>query len=122
MESKILIVDDSPSVRMIIRNVLTSAGYAQIREAATGQEAFEIYHAWRPDLVTLDIVMPKMDGVNALERILEYDNKARVIMVTAVDQKELLMKTIRLGATDYIVKPFDDARILGAVHAALQIE
>ena len=107
MTKHILIVDDALIMRRRIRDVAEQAGWTQASEAKNGEEAVELYGQIRPDLVTLDIVMPKLDGVSALRRIVEIDPRARVIMVSAVDQKEKLAECIQAGAMDFIVKPFD---------------
>ncbi len=88
-------------------------------ECSNGREAVEKYKELKPDLVTMDIIMPEMDGIQSLEEILTFDPNAKVVMVTAIDQRESLMKAIRLGATDYIVKPFEADRVMSAVQKAL---
>ena len=119
MNAKILLVDDAPIIRLKLKNILLKAGVTIVGEANNGQEAIEKYQLLKPDLMTMDIVMPVKDGIQALEEIMAMDKNARVIMVTAIDQRESLMKAIRLGAVDYIVKPFEDARVIEAVSKAL---
>lgn len=119
MSKKIIVTDDAPIIRLMLKDILGYAGYEVICECGTGKEAFEKYQELKPDLVTMDIVMPEMDGIEALEKILIFDPNAKVVMVTAIDQREALMKAIRLGATDYIVKPFENDRVLSAVKKAL---
>jgi len=84
-----------------------------------GNQAVEMYKQFRPDLVTMDITMPQKDGVEALEEIIAIDKNAKVVMITAIDQRNLLMKAIKLGATDYIIKPFEDDRVISAISKAL---
>ncbi|NTV30248.1 MAG: response regulator [Candidatus Omnitrophica bacterium] len=120
MAKRILLVDDAPIIRLMIKDILVECGgYEIVAEGATGKEALDLYKQLKPDLVTMDIVMPEMDGIQALEEILKFDPKAKVVMVTAIDQRESLMKAIRLGATDYIVKPFEADRVMSAVQKAL---
>ena len=107
MTKRILIVDDALIMRRRIRDVAEQAGWKVAGEAKNGEEAVDIYEQSKPDLVTLDIVMPKLDGVSALRRIVEIDPQARIIMVSAVDQKEKLAECIQAGAIDFIVKPFE---------------
>lgn len=107
MAKRILIVDDAMIMRMRIKDIAREAGWEIAGEAVDGQDAVAKFRELRPDLVTLDIVMPNMDGVSALRTIRAEDALARVVMVSAVDQKEKLTECIRLGAVDFIVKPFD---------------
>jgi two-component system chemotaxis response regulator CheY len=107
MSKRLLIVDDAVIMRMRIREIAREAGWTIVGEAANGQEAVARYRELTPDLVTLDIVMPVKDGVTALREIRQQDPRARIIMVSAVDQREKLMECIRLGALDFVVKPFN---------------
>jgi two-component system chemotaxis response regulator CheY len=119
MAKRIIVVDDAPIIRLMIKDILTECGgYEIIAEGSNGREAVELYQQHKPDLVTMDIVMPEMDGIQALEEILKADPKAKIVMVTAIDQRDALMKAIRLGATDYIVKPFEADRVMSAVQKA----
>jgi len=119
MAKRVIVVDDAPIIRLMLKDVLEFNNYQVIKECGNGQEAIDAYKELKPDLVTMDIVMPVKDGIEALEEILNFDENAKVVMVTAVDQRESLMKAIRLGATDYIVKPFESDRVLSAVRKAL---
>ena len=113
MSKRLLIVDDAMIMRMRIADIARGAGWEVAGEATNGQEAVARYQELSPDLVTLDIVMPLMDGVSALREIRQVDPQARVVMVSAVDQKEKLIECIRLGAMDFIVKPFDKDSLSG---------
>jgi two-component system chemotaxis response regulator CheY len=104
---RILVVDDALIMRAMIKDIARQAGWEIAGEATNGRECLEQYRELGPDLVTLDIVMPEMDGVEALRRLREEHPQAAVVMVTAIDQKEKLTECIRLGARDFIVKPFD---------------
>jgi two-component system chemotaxis response regulator CheY len=119
---RVLIVDDAAVIRLMIRGILEYNGFEIVGEAKNGKEAVSLYKELKPDVVTLDIIMPEMDGVKALKEILEFDSSAKVIMVTAIDQRAKLMEAIRLGASDYIVKPFEEDRVLSAVKKTLKME
>lgn len=108
---RVLIVDDALIMRQRISDIAVEAGWQIAGEAKDGQEAVALYQIEKPDLVTLDIVMPKLDGVSALRQMIEYDPKARVVMVSAVDQKEKLAECIRAGAIDFVVKPFEKSSL-----------
>jgi two-component system chemotaxis response regulator CheY len=111
MSKRVLIVDDALIMRMRIKEIALDAGWEIAGEAANGEVALALYRELRPDLVTLDIVMPKLDGVAVLRQIRAEDPRARIVMVSAIDQKGKLTECIRLGAIDFIVKPFDKARL-----------
>ncbi len=111
MNNRILIVDDAMIMRLRIREIAEQSGWEVVGEAATGQQAIEMYVSLKPSLVTMDIVMPNLDGVEALRAIRILDAKARICMVSALNQKEKLAECIQLGAIDFIVKPFDRARL-----------
>jgi two-component system chemotaxis response regulator CheY len=106
-QKRLLVVDDALIMRAMIKDLAKQAGWEIAGEATNGREAVERYRELRPDLVTLDIVMPELDGVEALRALREEFPEAAVVMVTAIDQKEKLSECIRLGARDFIVKPFD---------------
>lgn len=109
---RVLIVDDALIIRKRIKDIAQEAGWEVAGEAKNGEEALALYEQEKPDLVTLDIVMPTMDGVTALRHLMTADPRARVVMVSAVNQKEKLTECIRHGAIDFIVKPFEKARLL----------
>ncbi|SCW34469.1 two-component system, chemotaxis family, response regulator CheY [Paenibacillus tianmuensis] len=115
---KILIVDDSLFMRMILRNVIQELGYETVAEASNGLEALTLYSELKPDLVTLDITMPEMDGITALEEIKNMDPDAKVIMVSAMGQQALLIRAVSMGASDFIVKPFSKDRVREALKKA----
>ena len=104
---RLLIVDDTLFMRLRIKGIAQEAGWQVIDEAEDGEKAVARYQEEKPDLVTLDIVMPNLDGVSALRRIIQYDPNARVVMVSAVNQKSKLAECIQAGAIDFIVKPFE---------------
>ena len=112
-EKRVLIVDDALIMRKRIGEIAAKACWRVIGEAKDGAEAVALYRQEKPDLVTLDIVMPNVDGVASLKQIIAHDPKARVIMVTAVNQKDKLAECIDAGAMDFIVKPFEKSRLRG---------
>ncbi|MED4401520.1 response regulator [Metabacillus fastidiosus] len=119
MAHKILIVDDAAFMRMMIKDILTKNGYDVVGEAADGAQAVEKYKELQPDLVTMDITMPEMDGIAALKAIKEINPNARVIMCSAMGQQAMVIDAIQAGAKDFIVKPFQADRVLEAVGKTL---
>ena len=113
--AKILIVDDAAFMRMMIKDILQKNGYEVIGEAANGLEAVELYKAHQPDLVTMDITMPEMDGIEAVKQIKGINPAAKVIMCSAMGQQSMVMDAIKAGANDFIVKPFQADRVLEAI-------
>ena len=109
--NRLMIVDDALIMRMKIKAIACAAGWNVVAEAQNGEEAVELYEQHQPDMVTLDMVMPKLDGLAALRAIREVNPSAQVVMVSAVDQKDRLNDCITSGAMDFIVKPFDPARL-----------
>jgi len=106
MSKRALVVDDSMLMRKMIDDVLTDGGWEVVGEAVNGQEAVEKYEQLRPDAVTLDIVMPGTDGLYALDRILQFDPDAKLVVISALNQTKLISDAVRKGAHDFIVKPF----------------
>lgn len=117
--ANILIVDDSKTSRKILRGILEAAGHTIVGEGVNGEEGFLKYKELRPDLVTLDITMPKMDGIEALQIIRKEDEEAKVIMITALGQKEKMIKAVKFGAAEFITKPFEDDEVVKAVDKTL---
>ncbi|RKX79991.1 MAG: two-component system response regulator [Spirochaetes bacterium] len=118
MPFRVLIADDLKFVRDAVREILENAGFLVAGEAENGYEAVRIYLKERPDIVILDITMPVMDGLKALEKIKRLDPHAKVIMCSALGQQEYIIRSIQLGARDFIVKPFKPERIVSAVTRA----
>jgi two-component system chemotaxis response regulator CheY len=114
--SRILVVDDSRSSRKILRTILEDAGHEVIGEAMDGQDGVNKFKELRPDLVTLDITMPVMDGLEALKCIREVDGNAKVIMVTAAGQQNKMIDAIKLGASEFVTKPFEPEEIIKMVN------
>ena len=113
--AKIMLVDDAAFMRMMIKNVLTKGGYNVVGEAENGAKAVEKYKELSPDLVLMDITMPEMDGIQALKEIKKIDGGAKVIMCSAMGQQAMVVESIQAGAKDFIVKPFQEDRVLEAV-------
>jgi two-component system chemotaxis response regulator CheY len=118
MNRKVLIVDDVAFVRKTLSDILTQAGYQVVGEAADGQEAVELYVETRPDLVTMDVVMPQMSGIEATRKIIKLDKEARVVIISAMGQENLVMEAINVGAKDYVLKPFSAADVLKTLERA----
>lgn len=113
---KVLIVDDSMVMRTMIRDVLTKDGFEVVGQAKNGKEAVEQYVNLRPDLVTMDIIMPGEHGTDVVKKILEMDNDARIIVVSGLNQKNLVMQAMDNGAKEFLVKPFENKELLEAAH------
>lgn len=118
MSKTVLIVDDAAFMRMMIKDILTKNGYSVVGEAENGAMAFEKYKDLKPDLVTMDITMPEVDGISAVKEIKSFDAAARIIMCSAMGQQAMVIDAIQAGAIDFIVKPFQPERVLEAVGKA----
>jgi len=119
MKSRILIVDDAEFMRLVLRDVLEKGGYEVAAEAKDGKEAVEKYLETQPDLVLLDVTMPEMDGLTALKEIRRSDPEAKVIMVSSMCQKAVVLETIRAGAITFVAKPFEADSLLHVIGTAL---
>lgn len=109
---KILVVDDASFMRTVLKDIIKGNGLAtEIIEAGDGVEGVKAYQTQKPDLVTMDVNMPKADGIQALRAIMKIDPAAKVVMVTSVEQKQIVQDAMKLGARDYIVKPFDRSNV-----------
>lgn len=114
--ANILLVDDSRTSRKILRTILEAAGHTIIDEACNGEEGVEKYLELKPDVVTLDITMPVMDGIEALKQIKLLDKEAKIVMVTAASQKNKMIEAVKYGAMDFIPKPFEPEQIVSIVN------
>lgn len=119
MGRRILIVDDAAFMRMMIKDILTKNNFEVVGEAADGLQAIDKYMELKPDLVTMDITMPEMDGITALKAIKEKDPTAKIIMCSAMGQQAMVIDAISAGANDFIVKPFQADRVVEAIEKAL---
>jgi two-component system chemotaxis response regulator CheY len=116
---RILIVDDAAFMRMAIKNILVKHGYEVADEAENGQIGVSKYKDLKPDLVTMDITMPEMDGLSALKQIMDFDPNARVVMVSAMGQEQMVMEAIKSGAKSFIVKPFKEDHVIQTLSKVL---
>lgn len=119
MATKVLVVDDAAFMRMMIKDILGKNGYEIVGEAENGQKAVEKYQELHPDITTMDITMPEMDGISAVKEIKKIDPAAKVIMCSAMGQQAMVIEAIQSGAKDFIVKPFQPDRVLEAVRKAV---
>ncbi|SHF51823.1 response regulator [Ornithinibacillus halophilus] len=119
MGKRILIVDDAAFMRMMIKDILTKNGFEVVGEAQDGNQAISLYNELKPDLVTMDITMPEMDGITALKEIKAGDPNAQIIMCSAMGQQAMVIDAIQAGAKDFIVKPFQADRVIEAIQKAL---
>ena len=119
MSTRVLVVDDAKFMRHMIKNILVGIGWEVVGEAADGKEAHAKYLELKPDVVTMDIVMPKQSGIDALKEIRASDPNAKVVMISAIDQREPLMEALKLGAADYVVKPFEKERVEEAMQRVM---
>lgn len=117
--ARILVVDDAAFMRMMVRDILTKGGHEVIGEATDGADALAKYKDLKPDLVTMDITMPNVDGLEGLRSIRGFDGNAKVVMCSAMGQQAMVLDAIKSGAKDFIVKPFQAERVLEAVTKAL---
>lgn len=120
MHARVLVCDDALFMRAMVGEILARAGYAVVGEAGTGAEAIEAYKALRPDLVTMDVVMPEMGGIDAVREITRLDPRARILMCSAAGQQALVQEALDAGAADFVVKPFQASRVLEAAERLLQ--
>lgn len=111
MAKKVMIADDAAIMRMMLKNILSSSDYEVVGEATNGKEAVEMYQEVHPDLVTMDITMPEMDGIKAVRSIKVIDPQAKIVMCSAMGQKSLVLEAIEAGASNFIVKPFDHDKV-----------
>ena len=115
MEKTAVIVDDTIFMRMTLKNILENIGYKVLGEGADGFDAVKLYMKHKPLIITMDITMPNKDGIEAVQEILSFDQKANVIMVSAMGQKTKVIDALTAGAKDFVVKPFQHDRILEAL-------
>ena len=119
MSQTVLICDDAIFMRTMVADILQKAGFEVIGQAETGLQAIEKYKQLKPDLVTMDIVMPDMGGIDAVREIVKQDPDAKILMCSAMGQQALVVEAIQAGAKDFVVKPFQPSRVLEAVQRVL---
>lgn len=117
--AKILIIDDAKFMRMTLSNILTKAGHEIVGEGENGKDAIRLYRELHPEVVTLDITMPEMNGIEAVKAIKKEHPKAVIIMCSAMGQQKMVVEAIESGAKDFIVKPFDEARVVESINRVL---
>jgi two-component system chemotaxis response regulator CheY len=118
--ARILVADDASFMRQIIREILEADGHEIVAEASDGVQAVEAWRKHRPDLVTMDIVMPRRSGIDSVRAIVGIDPTARIVMCSALGQETLVTEALQAGATDFIVKPFKPDAVLATVRRALE--
>jgi two-component system, chemotaxis family, chemotaxis protein CheY len=119
MSARILIADDAAFMRVMIKGILSKQNYEIVGEAKDGREAVELYKQLKPDLTTMDIIMPEVNGIEAVKEIMKVDTNALIIMCSAMGQQAMVIEAIAAGAKDFIIKPFQPPRVLEAVERAL---
>lgn len=119
MSKRVLIVDDAVVMRMMIKGILSKNGFEIVGEAQNGVEAVDKYKQLMPDLVTMDMVMPEMDGISAVKQIIAHDANAKIIMCTSMGQQALVVEAIQAGAKSFITKPFQPPKILETLEKVL---
>ncbi len=112
---RVLIVDDAMFMRRMLSDILEKGGHTVCGEASTGKEAVDRYREVKPDLVTMDIIMPDMSGIEAVKEIKKIDAEAKILMVSAMGQQALVLEAVQAGALDYVVKPFQPSRVLESI-------
>ena len=119
MTHTVLVCDDAIFMRTMISDILSQAGFEVVGEAESGLQAVDKYRELKPDLVTMDIVMPDMGGIEAVREICKSDPEAKILMCSAMGQQALVVEAIQAGAKDFVVKPFQPSRVLEAVQRVL---
>ncbi|MUK90740.1 response regulator [Ornithinibacillus sp. L9] len=118
--AKILIVDDAKFMRVTLTNIFEKGNHEIVGEAEDGRKAVQLYKQFQPDLVTMDITMPVMNGIDAIKEIMEFNPNAQILVCSAMGQQKVVVEAIEMGAKDFIVKPFDEQRVLETVNRILQ--
>jgi len=122
MAVRVLIVDDAIFMRRMIADILKKEGFEIVGEAGTGAQAVETYRQLQPDLVTMDIIMPDMSGIDAVREIMKEYSNAKILMVSAMGQQSLVVEAIQAGAKDFVIKPFQPSRVLESVNRILNMK
>ncbi len=122
MATRVLIVDDAIFMRRMISDILKKEGFEICGEAGSGTQAVQMYRELQPDLVTMDIIMPDMSGIDAVREIIKEFPNAKILMVSAMGQQSLVVEAIQAGAKDFVVKPFQPSRVLESVNRVLNLK
>ena len=115
MKNSILIVDDAMLIRIMLRDMFESNGFRVVGEAEDADQAIKVYQETNPDLVTMDITLTTSSGIDAIRNILNYDRDARIIVISALEQRQVIMDALKLGAKDFIIKPFEEGTVITSV-------
>lgn len=118
---KVLIVDDSLMMRKMLKDIVEKEGYKVVAEASNGEEAIQKYKMTKPDLVTMDITMPEMNGIQALIELKKIDDNVKVIMLTAMGQKTMVIDAIKHGAKDFLIKPFEKEKLISSISKVMEV-
>lgn len=113
--ARVLVIDDTTFMRIFLKSILVKGGHVVVGEADDGVKTVEQYKVLNPDIVTMDITMPNMNGIDAVKQIMSYDPSAKIVMCSAMGQQEMVMDAIKAGAKDFVVKPFQEDRVLNAL-------
>jgi len=119
MKSRVLVVDDAIFMRRMISDILKASGMEVAGEAENGSEAVKKYDELKPDLVTMDIIMPEMNGIEAVKKIVSLDPKAKIVMCSALGQQALVQEAMAAGAEDFLIKPFNPSRVVEVIAKVL---
>lgn len=118
-----LIVDDAAFIRKMLKNIIESnSDYTVIGEASTGAEAIELAEKLNPNIITMDVTMPEMNGIEAVKEIKKLNINSKILMITAIGQQDLVIEALKLGAEDFIMKPFDEDRVIASIKRVLKQE
>jgi len=117
--AKIMIADDSDAIRLVLKDILAIGKHSVVAEASNGEEAVDMYFRNTPDLLLLDLAMPKKDGMTVLKEIIEKDSKAKIVLITASDDQKIINKCLQIGASSCISKPFDFNVVLNQINESL---
>lgn len=120
--ANILICDDAMFMRTMLKDIVTKNGFTVVGEAANGKEAYELYKSLKPDIVTMDITMPEVDGIEGLKEIIKFDPRAKVVMCSAMGQQALVVESIQSGAKDFVVKPFQAEHVVEALEKVIKCD
>lgn len=120
MGKKILLIDDAAIIRIVLASFLTDAGYEVVGEASNGMEGIQLFKKLKPDIVTMDILMPDMNGIDAVKIIRDIDPKAKIVMCTTLGQKYMVLNAIQAGAANYILKPFNKEKVLEVIEKTIE--
>lgn len=119
MSLKVLIVDDAKFMRTMLKDIFTKSGYEVVGEAETAEDCLESYKRLKPDLVTMDIIMPDKPGTEAIKEIIDYDKDAKIIVCSALGQQAMVLDALNAGAKDFIEKPFNPTRVIHSANKVL---